>query len=68
MFFFYRDAILVPLLNCLTSFFAGFVIFSYLGYLAHVTNQDISNIVQAGKDISTRTNTSVDKQTLSSIF
>ena len=40
---------MIPLLNCLTSFFAGFVIFSYMGYLSFITGQDIQNIVQAGK-------------------
>ena len=46
-----RDAILIPLINCLTSFFAGFVIFSYMGYLSHITQQDISNIIQAGQGL-----------------
>lgn len=46
-----RDSILIPLLNCLTSFFAGFVIFSYMGYLSFITGQDIGNIVQAGQGL-----------------
>ena len=45
---FNRDAILIPVANCLTSFFAGFVIFSYMGYLSKITGQDIDNIIQAG--------------------
>lgn len=46
-----RDAIIIPLANCITSFFAGFVIFAYMGYLSHVTGQDIDNIIQAGQGL-----------------
>lgn len=46
-----RDAITIPLANCLTSFFAGFVIFAYMGYLSHVTGQNIDNIVEAGQGL-----------------
>lgn len=46
-----RDAILIPLANCLTSFFAGFVIFAYMGYLSKITQQDIGNIIQAGQGL-----------------
>ena len=43
-----RDAITVSLGNCGTSIFAGFVVFSYIGYLSHITGQDIDKVVQAG--------------------
>ncbi|CAF0889150.1 unnamed protein product [Brachionus calyciflorus] len=46
-----RDAIIVSLSNCLTSVFAGFVIFSYMGYLSHVTGQSIDQVVQAGQGL-----------------
>lgn len=46
-----RDAILIPLANCLTSFFAGFIIFSYMGYLSNITQQDIDNIIQVGQGL-----------------
>jgi SNF family Na+-dependent transporter len=46
-----RDAIFIPFANCVTSFFAGFVIFAYMGYLSHVTGQDIDNIIQAGQGL-----------------
>jgi len=39
---------LIPIINWLTSFFAGFVIFAYMGYLSFVTGQDIKTIATAG--------------------
>ncbi|KAL0272547.1 UNVERIFIED_CONTAM: hypothetical protein PYX00_005476 [Menopon gallinae] len=44
----YRDAILTSSINCLTSFLAGFVIFSVLGYMAHVGNKDINELSNEG--------------------
>lgn len=46
-----RDSILISLSNCLTSGFAGFVVFSYIGYLAHTTGQSIDEVVQAGQGL-----------------
>ncbi len=46
-----RDSIIIPLANCLTSFFAGFVIFGYMGYLSKITHQDISDVIQAGQGL-----------------
>nr|CAD7587709.1 unnamed protein product [Timema genevievae] len=40
----YRDAILTSSINCLTSFLAGFVIFSVLGYMAHVQHKSIEEV------------------------
>jgi solute carrier family 6 (neurotransmitter transporter, serotonin) member 4 len=40
----YRDALLTSSINCLTSFLAGFVIFSVLGYMAQVQNVSIDKV------------------------
>ncbi|KAL5012420.1 hypothetical protein ScPMuIL_010971 [Solemya velum] len=44
----YRDAMMVPLINCGTSIFAGLVIFSVLGYMAHESGQAIEDVVTQG--------------------
>ena len=44
----YRDAIFTSTINCLTSFLAGFVIFSVLGYMAFVLKKDVSNVAADG--------------------
>lgn len=45
---FLRDAILTSCINSATSFIAGFVIFSVLGYMAQVSGQDIKNVATEG--------------------
>ncbi|XP_046542282.1 sodium-dependent proline transporter-like [Haliotis rubra] len=44
----HRDAVIVSLINCGTSVFAGFVIFSMLGFMAHTTNQDVKDVAVDG--------------------
>jgi len=44
----YRDSLIVPVINCLTSIYAGFVIFSILGYMAKKKGVDISKVAAEG--------------------
>ncbi|XP_076464972.1 sodium- and chloride-dependent neutral and basic amino acid transporter B(0+)-like isoform X2 [Babylonia areolata] len=44
----FRDAVLVSVGNCLTSVFAGFVIFSYLGFLATELNEPVGDVASGG--------------------
>ncbi|ELU09587.1 hypothetical protein CAPTEDRAFT_166146 [Capitella teleta] len=44
----FRDAIFVALVNCCTSVFAGFVIFSVLGYMAERTGLEVKEVAQYG--------------------
>ncbi|XP_067687763.1 sodium- and chloride-dependent glycine transporter 1-like isoform X2 [Haliotis asinina] len=43
-----RDAMLIPLINCLTSFFAGFAIFSVLGFMAYTKHVDVADVTAQG--------------------
>ena len=47
--FHFSMAIRIPIVNCLMSFFAGFVVFAYMGYLCEITGQNMDNIIEAGK-------------------
>ena len=38
----------VSIANCLTSFGAGFVIFSFLGYFAHEQGKSVDDIADDG--------------------
>lgn len=42
------DAFMIPIINCLTSFFAGFVVFGMLGNLAQNEGKSIDEVVQSG--------------------
>uniref|UniRef100_A0AAY4F0D6 Transporter n=1 Tax=Denticeps clupeoides TaxID=299321 RepID=A0AAY4F0D6_9TELE len=44
----YRDAILTSTVNCVTSFFSGFAIFSVLGYMAHKHGVKIQDVATEG--------------------
>lgn len=43
-----RDAFMVPVINCLTSFFAGFVVFCTLGFMANSKNTSVDKVTQQG--------------------
>jgi len=43
-----RDAVIIALANSATSIFAGFVIFSILGFMAKELNVDVSDVVEGG--------------------
>ncbi|XP_074407623.1 sodium- and chloride-dependent neutral and basic amino acid transporter B(0+)-like isoform X2 [Zonotrichia albicollis] len=45
----YTDAIIVCVVNCGTSVFAGFAIFSILGHMAHVSQRPVSEVVDSGR-------------------
>lgn len=44
----YKDALLTSFINSATSFIAGFVIFSVLGYMAHSTGRPIQEVATEG--------------------
>lgn len=45
-----RNAFVLALINSGTSFFAGFVVFSVLGFMAKEQGVDISKVAESGKD------------------
>merc|ERR1712127_69256 len=43
-----RDTLIVCIGNCLTSFFAGFVIFSVIGSMSHILGVEVKDLADAG--------------------
>ncbi|XP_019647388.1 PREDICTED: sodium- and chloride-dependent glycine transporter 2-like [Branchiostoma belcheri] len=44
----YRDAVVISVLNCLTSFYAGFAIFSVLGFMANEMGVKVEEVADTG--------------------
>jgi solute carrier family 6 amino acid transporter-like protein 5/7/9/14 len=44
----YRDSLVVAILNCATSVFAGFVIFSVIGFMAVQSGKPVDEVVSSG--------------------
>lgn len=44
----FRDSLIVAFCNIATSFFAGLVIFSIIGFLAHELNVEVEKVVDQG--------------------
>ncbi|PSN53224.1 Sodium- and chloride-dependent glycine transporter 1 [Blattella germanica] len=42
------DSIVIPIVNCGTSVFAGFVVFSVLGFMSHQTGVPVSTVATGG--------------------
>ena len=49
--FHFRDCMVTSVVNSLTSFFSGFVIFTYLGYMAKYQDRKIENVAEQGSFI-----------------
>ena len=54
MFLWYcRDSLIIPVINCGTSIYAGFAIFSVLGYLADAKGLEVQDVAEGGMQPST---------------
>lgn len=56
-----RDAFILAIINSGTSFFAGFVVFSVLGFMAAEQGVDISKVAESGKNTTHQGSTPISK-------
>ncbi|KAK3788153.1 hypothetical protein RRG08_042847 [Elysia crispata] len=45
---FISDSLVIPVINCFTSFYAGLAIFSVLGFMSHNTGLGVANVTTEG--------------------
>lgn len=45
----YSDCLITTAVNCFTSFFSGFVIFTYLGFMSHKQHKPIDSVATEGE-------------------
>jgi len=45
----FQDALIVCFVNCITSLFAGFAIFTVLGHMAHKLGNTVDKVVQSSE-------------------
>lgn len=64
-----RDALITSSVNCLTSFLSGFVIFTVLGYMAEMRQQDVDAVAKdAGGTTPCKSNGNERLITLTSVY
>nr|AKN21421.1 slc6a-1 [Schmidtea mediterranea] len=47
----HRDALIIGVVNASTSLFAGFVVFSVMGFMAHQQNKEVKDVVKSGQGL-----------------
>lgn len=50
----FRDAVIIGLANCATSFFAGFVVFSFVGFMAYELDRPVGDVVASGEGLNVK--------------
>ncbi len=45
----FRDAVFIACANCATSLYAGFVVFSFVGFMAYELDKDVKDVAETGK-------------------
>ena len=47
----FRDAIMINLVSFFTSLYAGFAVFSIIGYMAHEQGLEIEKVIDSGRSM-----------------